>query len=203
VTELARRHSIDWFERNAIQTVPPWHPGAFRRVYPGFMQLAAFISMHLGRHIEAHSRMFDHLLCGDDESAAKRRQFYDEYLAVMDVPAEYYLQTVEKFFQRHELARGLFRVRGEPVEPCAIERTALMTVEGELDDISAPGQTIAAHAICAAIPTSRRVQHLQEGVGHYGIFNGRKWRAEILPRIQRFILAHDRPQLKLVAIAAE
>ena len=193
VTKLAQQHSIDWFERHVLATVPPWHPGAFRRVYPGFLQLAAFISMNPDRHVEAHRRMFDHLIKGDDDSAAAHRRFYDEYLAVMDVPASYYLQTVETFFQKHDLAQGRMRVRGERVDPAAIERTALLTVEGELDDISAPGQTIAAHIMCASIPASRRGQHLQQGVGHYGIFNGRKWRSEILPRIKAFIEASDRP----------
>ena len=191
VTMLAQQHSIGWFERNCIDTVPPWHPGAFRRVYPGFLQLAAFISMNPERHVEAHQRMFDHLIRGDDDSAAAHRRFYDEYLAVMDVPASYYLQTVEIFFQKHDLPQGRMQVRGEPVIPSAIERTALMTVEGELDDISAPGQTIAAHTICSSIPVERRMQICRTGVGHYGIFNGRKWRSEILPRIKSFIEANQ------------
>ncbi|MBV8915574.1 MAG: polyhydroxyalkanoate depolymerase [Acetobacteraceae bacterium] len=203
VTRLAQEHSIHWFERHVIDTVPPWHPGAFRRVYPGFVQLAAFISMNPDRHVEAHRRMFEHLVKGDDDSAAAHRRFYDEYLAVMDVPASYYLETVETFFQKHDLARGRMRVRGELVDPTSIQRTALMTVEGELDDISAPGQTIAAHTMCASIPSSRRAQYLQEGVGHYGIFNGRKWRTEILPRIKSFIIAHDKPRLALVSSAAD
>ena len=190
VTKLAQEHPIGWFERHVVATVPPWHPGAFRRVYPGFLQLAAFISMNPDRHIAAHRKMFDHLVRGDEESAAAHRRFYDEYLAVMDVPASYYLQTVETFFQKHELADGRMTVRGEPVLPSAIEHTALMTVEGELDDISAPGQTIAAQVICSGIPSERREQYMQPGVGHYGIFNGRKWRGEILPRIADFIAAH-------------
>ena len=189
VTKLAQDKPISWFESHVVATVPPWHPGAFRRVYPGFLQLAAFISMNPDRHMEAHKRMFDHLVKGDDSSAASHRKFYDEYLAVMDVPASYYLQTVETFFQKHDLADGRMTVRGELVVPSAIERTALMTVEGELDDISAPGQTIAAQALCSCIPDSRRTQYLQPGVGHYGIFNGRKWRSEILPRIGEFIRA--------------
>ncbi len=191
VTQLAMQHPIEWFERNVVATVPAWHPGAFRRVYPGFIQLAAFISMNPDRHVEAHKRMFKHLVQGDDESAAAHRRFYDEYLAVMDVPASYYLQTVETFFQKHDLPKGTMRVRGELVDTAAIERTALLTVEGELDDISAPGQTIATHVICSSIPVSRRGQYLQPGVGHYGIFNGSKWRTEILPRIKSFIEAHD------------
>ncbi len=189
VTKLAAENPIEWFERNVVATVPPWHPGAFRRVYPGFLQLAAFMSMNPDRHIEAHKRMFNHLVRGDDESAVAHRKFYDEYLAVMDVPASYYLQTVETFFQKHDLARGTMTVRGEPVNPALIARTALMTVEGELDDISAPGQTIAAQTMCAGIPADRRTQYLQTGVGHYGIFNGRRWRGDILPRIKTFIEA--------------
>ncbi len=189
VTKLALEHPIEWFERHVTTTVPPWHPGAFRRVYPGFLQLAAFISMNPDRHVEAHRRMFDHLVRGDEDSAAAHRRFYDEYLAVMDVPASYYLETVETFFQKHDLAEGRMMVRGERVVPSAIEHTALMTVEGELDDISAPGQTIAAQTMCSGIPSGHRVQYLQPGVGHYGIFNGRKWRTEILPRIAAFVAA--------------
>ena len=203
VTRLAAQHPIEWFERHVVTTVPPWHPGAFRRVYPGFLQLAAFISMNPDRHLEAHRRMFNHLIKGDDDSAAAHRRFYDEYLAVMDVPANYYLQTVESFFQKHALAAGGLMVRGEAIRPEAIERTALLTVEGELDDISAPGQTIAAHTICSSIPASRRGQYLQPGVGHYGIFNGRKWRSEILPRIKAFIEANDRTSSVGVALLTE
>ena len=189
VTKLAAQHPIQWFEQHVVTTVPAWHAGAFRRVYPGFLQLAAFISMNPGRHVAAHRKMFDHLVQGDEESAAAHRRFYDEYLAVMDVPADYYLETVEQFFQKHTLGRGTMTVRGEAVVPRAIERTALMTVEGELDDISAPGQTIAAQGMCAGVPSGRREQYLQVGAGHYGIFNGRKWRGEILPRIKTFIEA--------------
>ena len=189
VTKLAEQHPISWFERNLVATVPPWHPGAFRRVYPGFMQLAAFISMNPDRHVEAHRRMFDHLVTGDADSAAAHRKFYDEYLAVMDVPGAYYLETVDQFFQQHTLGRGTMMVRDEHVSPAAIERTALMTVEGELDDISAPGQTLAAQTLCAGIPDDRRTQYVQHGVGHYGIFNGRRWRKEILPRVAEFIRA--------------
>lgn len=189
VTKLAAEKPIEWFEKHVVSTVPPWHAGAFRRVYPGFVQLAAFMSMNPDRHMEAHKRMFRHLVKGDQESAAAHRKFYDEYLAVMDVPATYYLQTVETFFQKHDLARGVMQVRGEAVDTRAIERTALMTVEGELDDISAPGQTIAAQVMCAGVPDERRMQYLQEGAGHYGIFNGRRWRGEILPRIKAFMLA--------------
>ena len=190
VTKLAKQHPIEWFERHLISTVPIWHAGAFRRVYPGFLQLAAFLSMNPDRHMEAHRKMFDHLVQGDEESASAHRRFYDEYLAVMDVPASYFLQTVATVFQRHDLARGTMRVSGERVEPGAIERTALLTVEGELDDISAPGQTIAAHRIVSSLPERQRGQYLQPSVGHYGIFNGRKWRTEVLPRIEGFMLTH-------------
>ena len=190
VTKLALQHPIEWFERNLISTVPVWHAGAFRRVYPGFLQLAAFLSMNPNRHMEAHRKMFDHLVRGDEESAAAHRRFYDEYLAVMDVPASYFLQTVASVFQRRDLACGTMRVGGEPVEPAAIERTALLTIEGELDDISAPGQTIAAHRLVSSLPDRLREQHLQPAVGHYGIFNGRKWRADVLPRIEAFVLSH-------------
>lgn len=203
VTKLAAQHSIEWFETHVVATVPPWHPGAFRRVYPGFLQLAAFVSMNPDRHVEAHRRMFNHLIKGDEDSASAHRRFYDEYLAVMDVPANYYLQTVESFFQKHELALGTLKIRGETVMPAAIERTALLTVEGELDDISAPGQTIAAHTICSSIPSSRRGQYLQPGVGHYGIFNGRKWRSEILPRIKAFIEANDQKTSSGMAVLKE
>ena len=190
VTKLAQQHPIEWFERNLISTVPVWHAGAFRRVYPGFLQLAAFLSMNPDRHMEAHRKMFDHLVQGDEESASAHRRFYDEYLAVMDVSASYYLQTVATVFQRHDLPRGTMRVGGELVQPAAIERTAMLTVEGELDDISAPGQTIAAHRIVSSLPEGQRGQYMQPGVGHYGIFNGRKWRSEVLPRIEGFMLTH-------------
>ena len=190
VTKLAADNPISWFEQNVVATVPAWHPGAYRRVYPGFLQLAAFISMNPDRHMEAHKRMFAHLVRGDQDSAEAHRKFYDEYLAVMDVPANYYLQTVETFFQKHDLPRGTMRVRGALVDTAAIEHTALMTVEGELDDISAPGQTIAAQLMCSGIPSEKRLQYLQEGAGHYGIFNGRRWRGEILPRIKAFMEAN-------------
>lgn len=193
VTKLAEQHSIGWFRANVIETVPPWHAGAFRQVYPGFLQLFAFMSMNPDRHIEAHRRMFNHLIRGDKDSAAQHRRFYDEYLSVMDVPATYYLETVETFFQKHDLALGTMRVRDTPVETRAIVRPALLTIEGELDDISAPGQTLAAHEICGAIPDSRRENYFQHGVGHYGIFNGRRWRENILPRIKDFIDRHDAP----------
>lgn len=189
VNEFAGAHSRRWFERMLIQTVPPPYPGFGRRVYPGFMQLSGFMGMNLDRHVGAHLRMFEHLVAGDGESAEAHRRFYDEYLAVMDMPAEYFLDTVERVFQEHHLPRGLFTHRGAPVEPAAIRDTALMTIEGERDDISGVGQTEAAHRLCSNVPADRRRHRLQAGVGHYGIFNGRRWRKEILPDVADFIRA--------------
>ncbi|HZH26562.1 MAG TPA: polyhydroxyalkanoate depolymerase [Azospirillaceae bacterium] len=190
-TRLAEARPLSWFERTVVATVPPWYPGAFRKVYPGFIQLTGFMSMNLDRHVDAHVNLFRHLVRGDGEGADAHRKFYDEYLSVMDLPADYYLQTVQRVFQEHHLPKGCFTWRGIKVEPQAIRKTGLMTVEGELDDISAVGQTSAAHRLCSGIPADRRVQHLQKGVGHYGIFNGRKWREEIMPRVRDFIRAND------------
>ena len=189
VNEFAGSHSRRWFERMLIQTVPPPYPGFGRRVYPGFMQLSGFMGMNLDRHVGAHLRMFEHLVTGDGESAEAHRSFYDEYLAVMDMPAEYFLETVQRVFQEHHLPRGLFTHRGAPVDTAAIRDTALMTVEGERDDISGVGQTEAAHGLCPNVPPERRRHRLQAGVGHYGIFNGRRWRQEILPDVADFIRA--------------
>ncbi len=187
VNEFASSHSRRWFEQMLIQTVPPPYPGFGRQVYPGFMQLSGFMGMNLDRHVGAHLRMFEHLVAGDGESAEAHRRFYDEYLAVMDMPAEYFLETVERVFQEHHLPRGLFTHRGAPVETAAIRDTALMTVEGERDDISGVGQTEAAHGLCPNVPPERRRHRLQAEVGHYGIFNGRRWRNEILPDVADFI----------------
>ncbi len=189
VNEFAGSHSRRWFEQMLIQTVPPPYPGFGRRVYPGFMQLSGFMGMNLDRHVGAHLRMFEHLVTGDGESAEAHRSFYDEYLAVMDMPAEYFLETVQRVFQEHHLPRGLFTHRGAPVDTAAIRDTALMTVEGERDDISGVGQTEAAHRLCPNVPPERRRHRLQAGVGHYGIFNGRRWRSEILPDVADFICA--------------
>ena len=189
VNEFAGSHSRRWFEQMLIQTVPPPYPGFGRRVYPGFMQLSGFMGMNLDRHVGAHLRMFEHLVTGDGESAEAHRSFYDEYLAVMDMPAEYFLETVQRVFQEHHLPRGLFTHRGAPVDTAAIRDTALMTVEGERDDISGVGQTEAAHRLCPNVPPERRRHRLQAGVGHYGIFNGRRWRQEILPDVADFIRA--------------
>ena len=187
VNQHARRHSLAWFERTVISAVPPSYPGFMRRVYPGFVQLSGFLAMNPDRHFGAVLGHFNHLVRGDGDSAEAHRRFYDEYLAVMDLPAEFFLDTVRVAFHDHELPRGEMTWRDSPVEPRAITRTALMTIEGELDDISAPGQTVAAHDICAGIPPERRRHLLQKGVGHYGIFNGRRWRAEILPAVAGFI----------------
>lgn len=188
--DLAMRNSMMWFRQNVISSVPLNYPGAFRRVYPGFLQLTSFISMNLDRHVNAHMRQFEHLIKGDDDSADGHRAFYDEYLAVMDLTAEFYLQTIQVVFKEHQLPRGAWLSRGRRIDPAAIE-TALMTVEGELDDISGLGQTRAAHALTPNIPGARHVHWEQPRVGHYGIFNGRKWREQIMPRVRDFIRAND------------
>jgi len=190
VNRFAQSHSLGWFERAVITSVPARYPGAFRRVYPGFLQLAGFLSMNLDRHVEAHWRMFRQLAEGDGGSAAATRAFYDEYSTVMDLPADFYLQTVDRVFQRQDLAHGRFRVRGELVDPGTIEKTALMTVEGERDDICAIGQTAAAHRLCRSLPAAMQLHHLQPGVGHYGVFHGRRWQNEIYPKVRDFIRAH-------------
>jgi poly(3-hydroxybutyrate) depolymerase len=191
VNRFAETHSLGWFERTVITNVPARYPGAFRRVYPGFLQLAGFLSMNLDRHISAHWRMFQQLVEGDDDSTAATRAFYDEYSTVMDLPAEFYLETLDRVFQRHDLAHGRFEVHGEPVDPGAIERTALMTIEGERDDICGPGQTVAAQQLCRNLPDAKKLHHLQLGVGHYGVFNGRRWQTETYPLVRDFIRAHS------------
>ncbi len=188
--DLAMRNSMMWFRQNVISTVPFGHPGAMRRVYPGFLQLTSFISMNLDRHVNAHMRQFEHLIKGDDDHTESHRAFYDEYLAVMDLSAEFYLQTIEVVFKEHLLPRGEWISRGRKIDPSFIE-TALMTVEGELDDISGLGQTKAAHALTPNIPGARHVHWEQPRVGHYGIFNGRKWREQIMPRVRAFIREND------------
>jgi len=193
VNKVAEARGVDWFRRNVISKVPFPHPGTGRNVYPGFLQLHGFMSMNLDRHVDAHRDLFVHLVKGDGDSAQKHREFYDEYLAVMDLAAEYYLQTVETVFVRHSLPKGEMRHRGRLVEPAAIRNTALLTIEGENDDISGVGQTEAAHKLCVNLPADRRAHYLQLGVGHYGVFNGSRFRAEVAPRIADFMLTHDRP----------
>ena len=191
VNKLAEARGIDWFRSNVITKVPFPNPGFMRDVYPGFLQLHGFVSMNLDRHIEAHRKLFQHLVKSDGDSAQKHREFYDEYLAVMDLAAEYYLQTVETVFVRHALPKGEMMHRGVRIDPAQIRRVALMTVEGENDDISGVGQTEAAHKLCVNIPAERKAHWLQPAVGHYGVFNGSRFRSEIVPRISDFVLSNN------------
>ena len=188
--ELATARTLDWFEQNVISLVPWPNPGMMRRVYPGFLQLTGFMTMNLDRHMDAHLQLYRHLITGDGESADAHRKFYDEYNSVMDMTADFYLETIKTIFQDHDLPDGRMRHRGELVRPQVIRRSALMTVEGEKDDISGIGQTQAAHMLCTGIPAERRRLVVQPKVGHYGIFNGRRWRSEIQPQVRDFIRAH-------------
>jgi len=200
VNKLAEQRGIDWFRNHVITRVPFPHPGVMRDVYPGFLQLNGFVSMNLDRHIDAHKNLFRHLVEGDGDSVQKHREFYDEYLAVMDLSAEYYLQTVETVFVRHALPKGQMTHRGNAVDLKAIERVALMTVEGEKDDISGLGQTRAAHELCSSLSADKKVHYEQKSVGHYGVFNGSRFRAEIMPRVSDFMRsAATAPKLHLVA----
>lgn len=197
VTQLAEERPLSWFESSVITTVPTYYPGAMRKVYPGFIQLSGFMSMNLDRHMGSHFDFYNHLVTGDGESAEKHRVFYDEYLAVMDLTAEFYLQTVETVFQKHSLPQETMIFTcpktGEEVvvRPSLIKKTALLTIEGELDDISATGQTEAAHKLCTGLAENKKYHHLQKNVGHYGIFNGRRWREFIMPRVRKFIREMD------------
>jgi len=191
VNRLAQEHDLGWFERNVVVPVPPPYPGMFRKVYPGFIQLTNFISMNLEKHLAAQHELFDHLVAGDDDAAAAKRSFYEEYLAVLDLPAEFYLSTLELVFQKHLLPKGELVVRWHPARPEAINRTAILCVEGELDDISGIGQTRAALDITPNLPSEMKHYHLQKGVGHYGVFNGSRWRNEIAPVVEEFIREHD------------
>ncbi len=188
VNALAENRGIDWFRRNVITKVPFPHPGVMRDVYPGFLQLNGFVSMNLDRHMDAHKELFFNLVKGDGDSAQKHREFYDEYLAVMDLTAEFYLQTVDTVFIRHALPKGEMMHRGVRIDPSAIRNVALLTIEGEKDDISGLGQTEAAHKLCTNIPADRKAHYVQPGVGHYGVFNGSRFRSEIAPRIADFAL---------------
>jgi poly(3-hydroxybutyrate) depolymerase len=187
VNAQAQDQSIEWFEENIIVNVPWYYPGAMRRVCPGFIMLSGFMSMNLERHMEAHKSFYNHLIQGDESVAEAHRKFYDEFLSVLDMPAEYYLQSVNTVFQKHALPRGLMKHRDEKIALNAIEKTALLTIEGERDDISGVGQTKAAQALCKNIPPHRKMHHEQKAVGHYGIFNGSKWRNHIMPKIRDFI----------------
>ncbi|MGQ0652278.1 MAG: polyhydroxyalkanoate depolymerase [Betaproteobacteria bacterium] len=187
VNNLARHKPYSWFEQNLIHRVPPKYPGYMRRVYPGFLQHLGFVAMNPDRHLSAHWDYYNHLLLGDGESADAHRRFYDEYNAVLDMPAEYYLDTVRTVFQDFALPKGRMFVRDELVRPQAIRAPALLTIEGELDDISGNGQTEAAHVLCLNIPRERREHFCAAGVGHYGIFSGRRWREVVFPRVRDFI----------------
>lgn len=191
--KLATERPLYWFKRNMLSRVPYPHLGFMRSVYPGFLQLTGFMAMNLDRHFGAHMKMFQHLVQGDGDSAEKHRIFYDEYNAVMDLDAEFYIETISRVFQDFELPLGKMVVKGEKVDPSSINRTALLTVEGENDDISGVGQTKAAHDICINIPAERRMDYLQPEVGHYGVFNGRRFRTEIQPRIRNFIRKFPSP----------
>ena len=191
VNNLAQKKPFSWFQQNLIHRVPPKYPGYMRRVYPGFLQHMGFVAMNPDRHLVAHWDYYHHLVQGDGDSAEAHRRFYDEYNAVLDLPAEYYLDTVKTVFQEFALPKGRMFVRGELVRPQAIRAPALLTVEGELDDISGNGQTEAAHALCLNLPRARRSHFLAPGVGHYGIFSGRRWRETIYPRVRDFIRSHS------------
>ncbi|WP_458759257.1 polyhydroxyalkanoate depolymerase [Afipia sp. TerB] len=199
VNDLAAEKGIDWFRNNVITKVPFPHPGFMRDVYPGFLQLTGFVSMNLDRHMDAHKRLFSNLIKGDGDLVDKHVEFYDEYLAVMDLTAEFYLQTVDLVFVKHALPLGQMTHRGKPVDPSQVRRVALMTVEGEHDDISGLGQTEATHGLCTSIPDERRVHYVQKGVGHYGVFNGSRFRAEIVPRISDFMVSAARSKPNLAA----
>jgi len=191
VNELAKTRSIEWFERNLIASVLLRHPGAFRRVYPGFVQLAAFMSMNIDRHVKAHRELYENLANGEAEKAAITKAFYDEYFAVLDLTAEFYLETVRLIFQEHALPRGRLDYRGRRVDPAAIRRTMLFTVEGERDDICAVGQTVAAHDLCGNLRPYLKRHHMQAGVGHYGVFSGKRWENQIYPLLKNVILSSD------------
>lgn len=199
VNEVATAKPLSWFENSVIQTVPFVHAGRGRRVYPGFLQLQGFMSLNPERHVGEHVKLFQNMVRGDGDSAEKHREFYDEYLAVMDLPAEYYLQTIKTVFQNHDLAEGRMTSRGRKIDPSLIRHTALMTIEGEKDDITGIGQTEAAHRMCSNLPESMHAHLLAPKVGHYGVFNGRRWREEIYPHVRTFIRSHD----KLTVLADE
>jgi poly(3-hydroxybutyrate) depolymerase len=191
VNALANSRSIEWFEQNLIATVPLRYSGAYRRVYPGFVQLAAFMSMNVERHMKAHRELYDHLANGEHEKAQVTKAFYDEYFAVLDLTAEFYLETVRLVFQECALPTGKLEWQGERVEPRAIKRSMLLTVEGERDDICAVGQTAAAHDLCTGLRPYLKRHHMQAGVGHYGVFSGNRWTNQIYPLLKNVILASE------------
>jgi poly(3-hydroxybutyrate) depolymerase len=191
VNELAQSKPMAWFEQNLIARVPARYPGASRRVYPGFVQLAAFMSMNIERHINAHRELYENLVNGNHAKAQATKDFYDEYFAVLDLSAEFYLETVQRVFQDHVLPRGELDWRGRKVDPKAIRRTMLLTVEGERDDICAVGQTMAAHDLCSSLRPYLKRHHMQPGAGHYGVFSGSRWQNQIYPLIKNVILSSD------------
>jgi poly(3-hydroxybutyrate) depolymerase len=191
VNELATGQPIEWFERMLISRVPLRYPGAMRRVYPGFLQLTAFMSMNAERHLKAQMDLYRALAKGDEAQAKTIKEFYDEYFAVLDMTAEFYLETVQRVFQEWQLARGCLEWKGRKVDPKAIRRTALFTVEGERDDICAIGQTVAAHDLCSSLRPYRKKHYMQAGVGHYGVFAGRRWAGQIYPLVRNTILANE------------
>ena len=191
VNKMAEGKTLDWFRTKVIMSVPWPNPGVSRAVYPGFMQLSGFMTMNLDRHMTAHNEFFQHLVQGDGDSAEKHRDFYDEYMAVMDLTAEFYLQTVDTVFIKQALPKGLMMHRSEKVDPSLIRKTALLTVEGENDDISGVGQTEAAQTLCSSLTQDMREHYMQPHVGHYGVFNGSRFRAEIAPRIVAFVNKHN------------
>ena len=190
VNDLAMKRPISWFRSNVIATVPMQYEGAGRRVYPGFLQLASFMSMNLGAHIQSHWEMFKHLTAGDDDSAQQSKDFYEEYRSVCDMTAEFYLQTVEEVFQEHSIPNGTFTHRGKLVDLGKIDETAILAVEGERDDISGIGQTKAALKLATGLPEQKKAYYLAAGAGHYGIFNGSKWREKVAPTVEEFIARH-------------
>jgi poly(3-hydroxybutyrate) depolymerase len=191
VNDLARSKPIEWFEQQLIATVPLRYPGAFRRVYPGFVQLAAFMSMNIDRHVKAHRELYENIVKGDLEKVRVTKEFYDEYFAVLDLTAEFYLETVRYIFQEDRLPLGQLEWKGRLVEPRAIRRTMLLTVEGERDDVCGVGQTVAAHDLCTGLRPYLKRHHMQPGVGHYGVFSGRRWETQIFPLVRNVILASD------------
>jgi polyhydroxyalkanoate depolymerase len=191
VNTLATSRPLSWFEENVIAAVPGRYKGAGRKVYPGFVQLSAFMSMNMKRHVDAHRTMHRDLRARAYDKAKVTRDFYKEYFAVLDLPAEFYLETVQRIFQTHDLPRGTLSLGGRPVKPEAIRKTALLTVEGERDDICALGQTVAAQELCTTIKPHRKRHHMQPGVGHYGVFSGSKWQNQIYPILRSVIQAND------------
>ena len=202
VNNLATNKPLSWFEHNVIYRVPTNYPGAGRAVYPGFLQHTGFVAMNPDRHLSSHYDYFLDLIRGNDDSVEFHRGFYDEYNAVLDMPSEYYLDTIKVVFQEFALVNGTWNVLGEPVRPQDITRTALLTIEGELDDISGAGQTRAAHDLCTGIPEERQFHYDVEGAGHYGIFSGRRWRENVCPRVRDFIAAHHVRTKPVIANAA-